>query len=111
MSRHSSDPLPFRRLETYAWCSPQIAMSTLTQNGTAAMCLIYQLRSWGPCVPAGICPGFDCTLPTDGCMTWADSLEQPPVMRGCMPNRVVQYCLSKAAKWESLSKEQEIWGR
>lgn len=115
MSMCSSDPLPFRKLETYVCCPPQIAVCTLAQNGTAAMCLIYQLKSWGLRVPARIWPGFDCTLPTDACMsgtcmTWADSLEQPLGMRGCRPSWVLQYCLSKAAKWECLSKEQEIWG-
>lgn len=50
----------------------------------------------------------DCMSGT--CLTWADSLEQPLVMRGCRPNTAVQYCFSKAAKQESLSKEQEIWG-
>lgn len=64
MPRHSSDPLPFRRLEINACCSPRIAVCTLAQNGTAAMCLIYQLESWGSCVPAGIWPGFqDLTVP------------------------------------------------
>lgn len=113
MSRHGSDPVPFRKLASYIWCSPRIAMRSLPQNGIAAICLIYQLKSRGLS-----CPCRDLTR------IWLRSSYQPAVCQERVwlglaawstrgnerlkaKHRVVQYCLSKAVRWESLSKRQK----
>lgn len=85
-------------------------MRNLPQNGIAAICFNISAEVTRPVVSL---PGSeqDLTAPflPASCisgmhMTWAGSLEQPSNEGLKAKDRVIQYCLSKAVGWESLSK-------